>query len=174
MGEALRLEWRDVDLTGGRAILWKTKNGRRRDVTLPPRLVALPYLDGLVIRWARQQRAVGAGLHSTSVVAAYMPRRAAAVRSRPLGRRRSAAPTSTPSCRSSKDKNSRCLALPDAAPLDSYKELFGGARSHRSRSRTPSFIINDARLTLLITEYRTKFGNMSMSDEVRVHTHLSW
>jgi integrase len=59
MGEALRLEWRDVDLACGRAILWKTKNGRRRDVTLPPRLVAalaaLPYRDGPVIRWARQQ-----------------------------------------------------------------------------------------------------------------------
>lgn len=40
MSEALELEWRDVDLAGGRAIFWRTKNGRRRFAALPPRAVA--------------------------------------------------------------------------------------------------------------------------------------
>jgi len=40
MSEALELEWRDVDLIGGRAIFWQTKSGRRRDADLPPRVVA--------------------------------------------------------------------------------------------------------------------------------------
>jgi integrase len=40
MSEALYLEWRDVDLTGGRAIFWQTKSGRRRNADLPPRIVA--------------------------------------------------------------------------------------------------------------------------------------
>lgn len=39
MSEALELEWRDVDLAGGRAILWRTKNGRRRVGGLPSRAV---------------------------------------------------------------------------------------------------------------------------------------
>src|SRR5262249_11207941 len=40
MSEALELEWRDVDLEGGRVILWKTKTGRRRVAGLPPRAMA--------------------------------------------------------------------------------------------------------------------------------------
>lgn len=40
MSEALELEWRDVDLIGARAIFWRTKNGRRRNVELPPRMLA--------------------------------------------------------------------------------------------------------------------------------------
>jgi integrase len=55
MSEALELDWRDVDLRGGRAILWRTKNGRRRIVTLPPRLVvalaSLPHREDAVFRW---------------------------------------------------------------------------------------------------------------------------
>jgi integrase len=38
MSEAIELEWRDVDLEGKRAILWRTKGGIRRDVQLPPRV----------------------------------------------------------------------------------------------------------------------------------------
>ena len=58
MAEALELEWRDVDLAGGRTILWpdRTKSGRRRIVALPPRIVAclanLPDRTGPVIRRA--------------------------------------------------------------------------------------------------------------------------
>ena len=40
MSEALELEWRDVDLVGRRAILWRTKNGNRRTAQLPSRVVA--------------------------------------------------------------------------------------------------------------------------------------
>jgi integrase len=40
MSEALYLEWRDVDLAGGRAIFWQTKSGKRRNTDLPPRIVA--------------------------------------------------------------------------------------------------------------------------------------
>jgi integrase len=39
--KALELEWRDVDLDGANAILWRTKSGKRRNVTLPPRVVAV-------------------------------------------------------------------------------------------------------------------------------------
>lgn len=52
MSEALELEWRDVDLIGRRAILWRTKNGRRRVAMLPPRvclrLALLPNRAGRV------------------------------------------------------------------------------------------------------------------------------
>lgn len=55
MAEALELEWQDVDLQGGRAIFWKTKNGKRRNVELPTAIVAalanLPHRDGKVFRW---------------------------------------------------------------------------------------------------------------------------
>lgn len=48
MSEAIEREWRDVDLTGGRAILWRTKAQRRRNVELPQRvratLASLPPL----------------------------------------------------------------------------------------------------------------------------------
>src|SRR5262249_19668236 len=39
-GEALALEWQDVDLVGRRAIFWQTKSGKRRNVELPSRVVA--------------------------------------------------------------------------------------------------------------------------------------
>lgn len=52
LSEALELEWRDVDLEGGRAIFWRTKNGKRRVAELPPRvtasLSALPNREGRV------------------------------------------------------------------------------------------------------------------------------
>jgi integrase len=56
MSEALELRWQDVDLAGGRAILWpdQTKAKKRRNVSLPPRVVAalanLPHREGPVIR----------------------------------------------------------------------------------------------------------------------------
>jgi integrase len=42
VSEALGLDWRDVDLNAGRAILWEgeTKGGSRRVVMLPPAAVA--------------------------------------------------------------------------------------------------------------------------------------
>ena len=62
LSEALELQWRDVDLAdgdgSGRAILWRTKGGRRRDVELPPRavaaLAALPEREGPVFRYRGQ------------------------------------------------------------------------------------------------------------------------
>ena len=54
VSEALGLEWRDVDLAGGRAVFWadQTKSGKRRIATLPPRVIAalgeLPRLDDRV------------------------------------------------------------------------------------------------------------------------------
>lgn len=55
MSEALELDWRDVDLQGGRAIFWRTKSGHRRNAALSPRTVAvlasLPHREGRVIRW---------------------------------------------------------------------------------------------------------------------------
>lgn len=54
MSEAIELDWRDVDLGGQRVIFWRTKNGRRRDAELPPRVVsvlaALPAWSGPVFR----------------------------------------------------------------------------------------------------------------------------
>lgn len=55
-GEALRLQWPDVDLTGARALFWEgeTKSGARRVVQLPPAavacLAALPHREGHVFR----------------------------------------------------------------------------------------------------------------------------
>jgi integrase len=40
LAEALELDWRDVDLAGGRAIFWDTKNGDPRNAELPPAAVA--------------------------------------------------------------------------------------------------------------------------------------
>jgi integrase len=40
LAEAIYLEWRDVDLVGARAIFWRTKSRRRRNVALPLRVVA--------------------------------------------------------------------------------------------------------------------------------------
>jgi integrase len=54
MSEALELDWRDVDLTGARAIFWRTKSGHRRNAALPPCVVAalaeLPHRAGRVFR----------------------------------------------------------------------------------------------------------------------------
>jgi integrase len=54
MSEALELEWRDVDMIGARAIFWKTKNGKRRVVGLPYRVLQLSLLpkEGPVFRTA--------------------------------------------------------------------------------------------------------------------------
>jgi len=55
MSEAMELDWKDVDLGGARAIFWRTKGGKRRNVHLPPAVVAalanLPHREGLVFRW---------------------------------------------------------------------------------------------------------------------------
>jgi integrase len=55
MSEAIELEWRDVDLPGGRVIFWRTKTGKRRVAALSPRVVAalagLPHREGPVFRW---------------------------------------------------------------------------------------------------------------------------
>lgn len=40
MAEALELDWRDVDLVGARAILWRTKNGKRRNARLNGRCLS--------------------------------------------------------------------------------------------------------------------------------------
>jgi integrase len=54
IGEAIYLDWQDVDLTGARAIFWpdQTKSGQRRNAYLPPRVVAalanLPHREGAV------------------------------------------------------------------------------------------------------------------------------
>jgi integrase len=59
LGEAIYLQWQDVDLTGARVILWpdQTKSRRRRVVELPPRVVAalaaLPHRHGAVFRQRR-------------------------------------------------------------------------------------------------------------------------
>lgn len=57
LGESLSLDWREVDLTGARAIFLaeKTKSRTRRIAALPPAVVAalaaLPERDGPVFRW---------------------------------------------------------------------------------------------------------------------------
>jgi len=55
MSEAIELEWRDLDLAGGRTIFWRTKTGKRRVAALPPcvkeALAALPHRTGSVFRW---------------------------------------------------------------------------------------------------------------------------
>lgn len=54
LSEALSLEWSDVDLAHGRALLRDTKQGRDRVADLPPRAVAalgnLPHREGHVFR----------------------------------------------------------------------------------------------------------------------------
>lgn len=54
MSEALKLEWRDVDLASGRVIFWRTKNGKRRVCQVPLRglvsLAGLPHREGTVFR----------------------------------------------------------------------------------------------------------------------------
>jgi integrase len=60
MSEAIELDWRDVDLTGARAILWRTKTGRRRVAHLPPAVIAalaaLPQREGQVFLWQRRAK----------------------------------------------------------------------------------------------------------------------
>lgn len=57
VGEALALDWRDVDLPHARAVLRDTKNGRDRAVELCPRVLAalsgLAHRDGAVFRTNR-------------------------------------------------------------------------------------------------------------------------
>jgi integrase len=54
IGEALWLDWRDVDLTRSHVMFTKTKNGEARGVPLHPRVLALlanlPHRDGTVFR----------------------------------------------------------------------------------------------------------------------------
>jgi integrase len=65
LSEALDLEWREVDLVGGRAIFWVTKGGERRDAKLNPRaireLAALSHRDGKVFRWETKRPTGRAG-----------------------------------------------------------------------------------------------------------------
>jgi len=57
VSEALELVWRDVDLVGAKAILWRTKGGTRRNVALAPRVIAalesLPQREGRLFRTGR-------------------------------------------------------------------------------------------------------------------------
>src|SRR5579883_1390812 len=59
MAEALELDWRDVDLAGGRVTFWRTKGGRRRVADMPPSVVAalssLPHRTGAVFQWKRKE-----------------------------------------------------------------------------------------------------------------------
>ena len=41
LSEALELDWRDLNLNGGRAHFWVTKNGQQRNAHLPPGVVTL-------------------------------------------------------------------------------------------------------------------------------------
>jgi integrase len=61
MSEALELEWRDVDLVGAKAIFWRTKNGKVRKVSLPPRVVQ--HLAGQVRGEDSEIFATQAGRH---------------------------------------------------------------------------------------------------------------
>jgi len=76
MTEAVYIEWRDIDLTGGRAIFWanRTKSGKRRDAYLPPcavlALANLPHREGPVFRWQTRLREDGTPRH----VRAYVDR----------------------------------------------------------------------------------------------------
>lgn len=77
MSEAIELQWRDVDLRGARAILWRTKAQRRRNVLLPPRLVAalasLPHREDAVFRW-ETLRPTKAGDRKPKRIQAYADR----------------------------------------------------------------------------------------------------
>lgn len=83
--EMFRLDWRDVDLAAGRALLWEgeTKSGGRRVMRLPPAAVAalagLPHRDGAVIRTPAglpypSSRETGAGGQVKTAWAAAMRR----------------------------------------------------------------------------------------------------
>lgn len=76
LGEALSLDWRDVDLQAPRVIFqpWLTKARRRRVAELPPAVVAalagLPHREGPVFRWDTKPSANGRVKRN----AAYQPR----------------------------------------------------------------------------------------------------
>ena len=63
MSEAIELDWRDLDLKGRRAIFWRTKTGKRRVASVPPRavaaLAALSHREGPVFRWETTARLNG-------------------------------------------------------------------------------------------------------------------
>ena len=63
LSEALELDWRAVDLAGGRVTFWRTKGGRPRIAALPPRVVAalaaLPWREGAVFRWETKRKQRG-------------------------------------------------------------------------------------------------------------------
>lgn len=65
LGEALALQWRDVDLDGARAIFWETKSGKRRVATLSPSAVAALSTpgprQGPVFMWWRERGKRAAG-----------------------------------------------------------------------------------------------------------------
>jgi integrase len=60
LSEALALQWADLDLTHGRALLRQTKQGRDRVASLPPRTVAalanLPHREGHAFRPPAKKR----------------------------------------------------------------------------------------------------------------------
>jgi integrase len=74
MAEAIELDWRDVDLIGARAIFWRTKLGKRRNVQLPPRVVIalanLPHRKGPVFRWETNRKKDG----TAKIVSSYADR----------------------------------------------------------------------------------------------------
>jgi integrase len=65
LGEALALDWRDVDLQGARALFqpYNIKSGRRRIARLPPTAIAalgsLQHREGRVFRWHTKPTADG-------------------------------------------------------------------------------------------------------------------
>lgn len=66
VGEAIGLEWSDVDLTAGTVIFRETKNGKDRITNLPPTsivaLANLPHREGRVFRVQRDKRMAALGL----------------------------------------------------------------------------------------------------------------
>ena len=83
-GEAMGLDWQDVDLGGARVLLWEgeTKAGTRRVVALPPAVVAalaeLPHRTGEVFRRRRQRlqdgRLAPSGYHQADGYGTKLPK----------------------------------------------------------------------------------------------------
>lgn len=75
LGEAIALEWRDVDLVGARVIFWKTKSGKRRDAALSPSAVValanLPHRDGRVFHYIRGVYADHGGCYGGHIKTAW-------------------------------------------------------------------------------------------------------
>jgi integrase len=93
LSEALYLDWRDVDLSGGHVVFHDTKNGESRGVPLHPRAVAaLANLSGT----ARARCSAGPAGKIKKTGRLWLPTRTArapaAARSRPPGRACSSAP----------------------------------------------------------------------------------